>query len=139
MERAIDLLIETVKKDRFAVGRKPKKAARAPTESAPRAQVSRTIPAAIRREVYERDGGRCTFVDAHGRRCEETGGLEFDHLDGFARKRVHSVDGIQLKCRSHNAHAAEQMYGREHLQRARARSERRTDRTHEETRPGTSP
>jgi len=32
----------------------------------------------IEREVYERDGGRCTFSDERGRRCGETGALEFD-------------------------------------------------------------
>lgn len=29
----------------------------------------RHIPAAVRRAVYERGGGRCRFVDAKGRRC----------------------------------------------------------------------
>ncbi len=30
---------------------------------------SRHVPAAVRRAVYERDGGRCRFVDDQGRRC----------------------------------------------------------------------
>src|SRR6266849_6401262 len=58
-ERAIDLLIEQVKKERFATGRK---ARRAPAEGAD-ASSSRHIPDAIKREVFERDGGRCTFTD----------------------------------------------------------------------------
>src|SRR5712664_3327884 len=53
----------------------------------------------IEREVYERDGGRCTFSDERGRRCGETGALEFDHLDGFARTRLHRADRIRLLCR----------------------------------------
>ena len=30
---------------------------------------SRHIPAAVRRAVYERDGGRCAYRDKYGRRC----------------------------------------------------------------------
>src|SRR5467141_623784 len=79
-ENALDLLIEHVKKERFAAGRK---ARQAPAEGAD-ASCSRHIPDAIKREVFERDGGRCTFTDEQGRGCSETGALEFDHLDGFA-------------------------------------------------------
>jgi len=116
-ERGLDLLIERVEKERFAVGCSPR-AARLVDERAP---VTRHIPAAIRREVFERDGGRCTFTDERGRRCEETGGLEFDHVDGFARKPVHSLEDLRLRCRAHNQYAAEQMYGRRFMERARAR------------------
>jgi len=73
---------------------------------------SRHIPDWIKRTVYDRDGGRCTFTDDRGRRCAETGGLEFDHLDGFARTHSHDVDRIRLSCRAHNQHAAEQTYGK---------------------------
>jgi hypothetical protein len=73
---------------------------------------SRHIPDAIKREVFQRDGGRCAFIDEHGRRCTETGMLEFDHRDGFARTHVHLADRIRLLCHAHNQHAAEQMYGR---------------------------
>jgi hypothetical protein len=81
---------------------------------------SRHIPDAIKRAVYERDGGRCTFTDERGRRCGETGALEFDHVDGFARTHRHDVDGIRLLCRAHNQHAAVQVYGRAFMERARA-------------------
>ena len=36
--------------------------------------------------------GRCTFSDEDGRGCAETGALEFDHIDGFARRRSHGVE-----------------------------------------------
>ncbi len=115
-ESALDLLIEHVKKERFATGRK---ARQVPAEEAD-ASSSRHIPDAIKREVFERDGGRCTFTDERGRRCAETGALEFDHLDGFARTRVHRADRIRLLCRAHNQHAAERMYGRAFMEQARA-------------------
>ncbi|MFL5417101.1 MAG: hypothetical protein ACJ78Y_13940, partial [Myxococcales bacterium] len=38
-----------------------------------------------------------------------TGGLELDHVEGFARTHVHSVEGIRLLCHVHNLLAAEQM------------------------------
>jgi 5-methylcytosine-specific restriction endonuclease McrA len=124
-EKALDLLIDQVKKERFATGRK---ARQAPTEEGD-ASPSRHIPDAIKREVFERDGGRCTFTDEGGRRCTETGTLEFDHWDGFARTRHHRADRIRLLCRAHNQHAAEQMYGRAFMERARASVDRRAAET----------
>ncbi len=115
-ETALDLLIEQVKKERFATGRKVRQA---PTEDTDES-CSRHIPDAIKREVFERDGGRCAFTDERGRRCAETGALEFDHRDGFARTHLHRADRIRLPCRAHNQHAAEQMYGRAFMERARA-------------------
>jgi hypothetical protein len=116
-EKALDSLIEKVEKERFAVVRKPRTDA---TEVAGCAS-SRQVPAAIRRYVYARDGGRCTFVDARGHRCKETGLLELDHLDGFARKHWHDPERIVLRCRGHNQHEAEKMYGREFIESARAK------------------
>ena len=58
-------------------------------------------------------------MDENGRRCAETGRLEYDHVDGFARTHIHSVDAIRLVCRGHNAHAADQLYGRVYRERVR--------------------
>jgi len=115
-EMALDSLIENVKKERFATGRK---ARQSPIDGTDESS-SRHIPDAIKREVFERDGGRCTFTDERGKRCAETGALEFDHRDGFARTHLHRADRIRLLCRAHNQHAAEQMYGRAFMERARA-------------------
>jgi len=114
VEKALDALIERVTKERFGEVRKPRRTAAEPVSG------SRHIPSAIQREVFERDSGRCTFTDERGRRCEEKGWLEFDHLDGFARTHLHDADRIRLLCRAHNQCAAERMYGRDFMQRARA-------------------
>ena len=119
-ENALDVLLEQVKKERFATGRN---ARQAPIEDGD-ASSSRHIPDAIKREVFERDGGRCTFLDERGRRCAETGALEFDHQDGFARTHLHRADRIRLLCSAHNQHAAEQMYGRAFMERARVSVDR---------------
>src|SRR3954467_10773336 len=117
VESAVDLLIEKVKKERFAVGRKARPNPKAKTAG----PSPRPIPASVRRHVYVRDEGRCTFVDESGNRCPETGMLEYDHIDGWARTHRHDPDRIRLRCHAHNQHAAEQMYGRAFMERARAR------------------
>ncbi len=75
--------------------------------------MSRHIPAAVRRAVWARDGGRCTYVDARGRRCEARERLEFHHHGKpFGRGGDHSVDNVKVACRTHNALMAEREYGR---------------------------
>jgi len=49
---------------------------------------ARHIPIHVRRAVWERDGGRCTFVGANGHRCNADRLLEFDHINPVARKAV---------------------------------------------------
>lgn len=116
VEKALDLLIDQVRKERFAVGRKPRQG----SATAAQETTSRHIPAPIQRTVYERDAGRCTFVDESGRRCAETGNLEFDHVNGFALTHLHDPERIRLLCRAHNQHAAEKTYGRAFMERARS-------------------
>ena len=91
--RSFDVLIDHVKKERFGVGRKP----RQPSAVAVQEETfSRHIPDAIKRKVYERDAGRCTFVDERGRRCPATGNLEFEHVDGFLLTHLQDEDRIRL-------------------------------------------
>jgi len=80
---------------------------------------SRQIPAAIRRAVSKRDGERCTFVSATGRRCSSRDFLEFHHREPWARHRSHAIDGITLRCRAHNQYEAERDFGAKHMARFR--------------------
>ena len=73
----------------------------------------------FRTRVFERDEGQCTFVSEEGRRCEEKGGLELEHVDGFARTGRHKVERMQLLCRAHNQHAADLLYGRDFMEAKR--------------------
>jgi hypothetical protein len=116
LEKGVDLLLERVKKERFAVGRKPRKDAAENDGPAS----SRHVPASTGRHVYLRDEARCAFVDERGKRCEETGMLELDHIDGFAETHSHDKKRVRLLCWAHNQHLAEQRYGREFMERARA-------------------
>ena len=77
------------------------------------------MPAAVRRAVHERDGGRCRYVDEQGRRCTARQGLEFHHRHPFGHGGDHSVGNIALMCALHNSYLAEVDYGREAMERHR--------------------
>jgi 5-methylcytosine-specific restriction endonuclease McrA len=79
------------------------------------------IPAAVRREVWNRDGGRCTFVGPDGCRCESRWQLEFDHIEPVALGGTSTAENIRLRCRGHNMLHAEHVYGREHMDKFRGR------------------
>jgi hypothetical protein len=85
------------------------------------------IPADVRRAVYERDQGQCTFVSADGVRCSERGLLEFDHTTMVCRGGQPTVDGLRLCCHAHNQHAAEQALGEEFMRARRAAAQRDLD------------
>jgi len=65
--------------------------------------------------VFERDKGRCTYVNARGERCRETHYLELHHRQAFAQGGPHSLENLTLHCSAHNALAAERDFGREHM------------------------
>jgi 5-methylcytosine-specific restriction endonuclease McrA len=71
---------------------------------------SRHIPAAVRDEVSRRDGDRCAFVSASGRRCEARDRLEFHHLVPHARGGPATAANIELRCRAHNRYEAEREF-----------------------------
>ena len=55
----------------------------------------RAIPAGVRRQVWQRDGGRCSYVDPQtGRRCNSTHLIEIDHI----------VPGNLRLCGAHHRH-----------------------------------
>ncbi len=109
VERALDLLIEKLEKQRL--GKTPR--ARPMREKGDTARASR----ATRRAVFERDGERCTFTDAEGNRCSATGWLELDHAVPRARNGSNEPGNLRVRCRAHNALYAEQTFGREHVER----------------------
>jgi hypothetical protein len=65
----------------------------------------------VRRQVFDRDGGRCTHVDPRGQRCRETSLLELHHREPHARGGPDSAENLTLRCRAHNALAAERDFG----------------------------
>jgi 5-methylcytosine-specific restriction endonuclease McrA len=78
---------------------------------------SRHVPVDVARQVWERDGGQCTFVDALDRRCSERRFLTFEHRHPYALGGPATVENIALLCSSHNAHTARQVFGVAHIEK----------------------
>ena len=114
VERAIEHLLEETKKRRAALTRKPRK-----RKKKGQKRKTRAIPAAVKREVFKRDGGRCTFVDSTGHRCNSAWQLEFHHVVPFGREGPHTADNVRLRCRAHNQYEAELEYGRDFMKKKR--------------------
>jgi len=132
--QGLQLLNERLMKERFAALSKPQPKdapkAREPEPTSPGPAPSRHIPNDIKRQVAQRDGLQCTFVDAQGRRCQETRFLEFHHLLPWARTKSHQAERLTLRCRCHNQHAARQDFGAQHIE-ARVAA-RRGEKSHAE-------
>jgi len=109
IEAAVTEKLERLEAKRFAETKRPRKTLEETDTSAS----SRYMPAAVKRVVWKRDGGQCTFVDGQGRRCTERRGLEFHHDDPYGRGGDRSPSNIRLVCRSHNAFLAERDYGKD--------------------------
>ena len=68
-----------------------------------RARRSRYIPAPVRREVWRRDGGCCSYVDPYsGRRCGSRFLLELDHIVPFALGGSAEPGNLRLHCSAHH-------------------------------------
>jgi 5-methylcytosine-specific restriction endonuclease McrA len=104
LDRALTLLVDQLERQKFAQARRVRTAVK------PGRTDRRHVPAAVRREVWTRDGGRCAFEGSHGR-CRETGRLEFHHLVPFADGGPTDSSNLALRCRAHNAFEGEQLFG----------------------------
>ncbi len=120
LDRAMDALITRLEQRRFAA------AARSRPSCRRRAEDTRYVPAAIRRAVWQRDGGQCTFVSDTGHRCEARTRLEFDHIDPFARGGQATPARMRLRCRAHNQFEAERTYGADFMRHKREQARRGT-------------
>lgn len=108
VERALDMLLTQVRKRKTGASDKPRSTSALTSAKARRA---RTGPAAIRREVWRRDQGRCAFLGADGHRCNETRRLEFAHVEPWAKQGETTVENLSLRCAAHNAFEADRDYG----------------------------
>jgi hypothetical protein len=110
VERAMDALIAQEERRRMGAGQPRKR--RALREG------SRHVPVEIARQVWERDGGQCTFVDAEGRRCSERRFTTIEHRFPFALGGTSlDVDNLCLLCGAHNHYTARQAYGTQYIAR----------------------
>ena len=78
-------------------------AAERTTTATPRVASGRSIPAAVKREVWRRDQGCCTYVDRHtGRRCGSRFFLEMDHIVPVAVGGGAEPGNLALRCAAHH-------------------------------------
>jgi hypothetical protein len=108
VEAAVTEKLERLEAKRFAQTRRPRQTL---AGSDTTAAAGRHIPAAVKRAVRERDGDRCRFVDAAGRRCTERDRLEFHHRHPYGYGGGREPGNIALLCRAHNAYVGEIDYG----------------------------
>jgi hypothetical protein len=141
LERAIAAQHAQLLKQRCAATTSPREQAPGPVSDMGVTVDPRQVPAAVRREVWARDGGRCTFVGADGHRCEERARVEVDHVVPVALGGTATAANLRLLCRAHNQFAAERALGRSHVDARRnaaqqaaatARDRRAAERYHRE-------
>jgi hypothetical protein len=103
IDRALTVLLADLEQAKLAATARPRGAR-------PAASRARHIPAAVKREVWKRDGGQCAFIGSEGR-CRERGFLEFHHVQPYADGGTSVVDNLEIRCRAHNVYEAEQYFG----------------------------
>ena len=64
---------------------------------------SRYIPAEVKRLVWARDQGRCSYVNPKtGRRCGSRYMIQMDHIKPFALGGLSTKENMRLLCAGHN-------------------------------------
>src|SRR6266849_5901996 len=105
VREAFKLVLERDRK-RKALTDRPRAQSETPGEN------DRYVPAAVKRAVWERDQGRCTWPMGDGEVCGSTHRLEFDHDLEVALGGKPTIGNVRLLCKSHNLMKAEQHLGR---------------------------
>jgi hypothetical protein len=102
IDRALTLLIKDIERKRWGITDRPQPSRRTKPGSP-------YVPAAVRRAVWKRDGGRCAFVGKTGHRCTATACLQNHHVDPGGPS---TVENLQLRCAAHNRYEGALVYGR---------------------------
>jgi hypothetical protein len=118
LEAGVDLILARHRKRR-GIGTTPGPGAR---KAAPG-----HISAAVKREVWARDGGCCQWPIDGGGVCGSTLRLEFDHLVPRGQGGSSDATNLRLLCRFHNQFTARQAYGNELMDRFAARVPRASE------------
>ena len=116
IERAVDLALEQVQRERFATTEKPRERSKTRLAKTARSKLRRGhIPHATQREIATRDELRCTYVGADGHRCTAKHFLQIHHEHAWARGGSDEGDNLRLLCGRHNRLLAEQDFGAAHI------------------------
>jgi 5-methylcytosine-specific restriction endonuclease McrA len=123
LREAVRCAIQKHGKRRGAV--KPERQGKPAVPQPPRPGERQPIPAAVRRAVFDRDAGQCTYVSPDGHRCGSRWQLELDHVQPATLGGASTVENTRLRCKAHNTLHAEEMFGRAFMARYRRRPEPR--------------
>jgi hypothetical protein len=104
LEAALDLLLAAQDKKKGIVAN-PRPARIGPAKDA------RHVPAAVRRAVWIRDGGKCQWPLASGGVCGSTRRVQLDHIVPVARGGPPTIENTRLLCVTHNGEAARRVFG----------------------------
>jgi 5-methylcytosine-specific restriction endonuclease McrA len=106
IEAALDLLLEKQARRRAEVKR---------PQSKPRPAKTDVVTAAVKREVWKRDGGECQWPVDGGGVCGSRVRLEIDHVVPRGRGGPSTASNCRILCKPHNLEAARQVYGDAHM------------------------
>ena len=119
VEVAVTEKLERLEAKRFGKTKKPRKT----IEEADTLPGSRYISAPVRRFVFERDGGQCSYR-RNGRRCTAREGIEYHHDDPYGRGGDRTPENIRLMCNAHNALMGERDFGKDVMDEYRRSDDR---------------
>lgn len=80
------------------------------------------VPTGLKRAVWMRDEGRCTFVSESGRRCTAEGALDVDHRVPLAKDGRTTLENLRLLCPAHNQYEADRILGAGFMAEKRGRN-----------------
>ena len=73
--------------------------------------MTRHIPMNIRRKVWQKDEGRCSYKDfKSNRKCGSKHRLQVDHIQPFALGGKHEIQNLRLLCANHNRNRSQQTF-----------------------------
>ena len=106
LNRALTVLLDKLAREKFAQTDRPR-------PGRPRNPRARQPSAALKRLLWERDGGRCKYVAPDGHRCEETRRIEFHHLDPWVLAGSSDDPAAwELRCSRHNDYEGRLYFGK---------------------------
>ncbi len=76
-------------------------------------KLSRAIPSELKRCIWERDEGQCTYVHpATKQRCASKYLLQIDHIKPFSLGGKSELNNLRLLCAGHNQFRSEKTFGK---------------------------
>jgi uncharacterized membrane-anchored protein YjiN (DUF445 family) len=89
------------------------------TKETPRETAAKSVPKKLRRYIIQK-AQTCEYVDpVTKQRCDSTHNLQVDHIIPKAKGGTNQLSNLRCLCRQHNIHVAEQVFGRERMNKYR--------------------